>query len=71
MSEYTAYAPKRACSDAGDNVFARRVPLAMAYVRDQDWERPLRARDALNCGTAFRSLVMPFTGAEVDDEKQC
>jgi len=69
MSEYTAYAPKRACSDAGDNVFARRVPLAMAYVRDQDWERPMRAHDALNHGTAFRSLVMPFVGREVRNEQ--
>jgi len=66
MSEYTVFD-----SGARGGVPGGRVPLAMAYVRDQDWERPLRARDALNCGTAFRSLVMPFTGAEVDDEKQC
>lgn len=41
----------------------------MAFVRDQDWERPMRAEDALKHGTAFRSLVKPFVGAEVCDEK--
>ena len=54
----------------GDSVFCAEVPLAMAYVRDQRWEKPMRAMDALKNGTAFHSLVKPFLGAEVCDEKQ-
>ena len=66
MSEYTVFDSGARGGMSGD-----RVPLAMAYVRDQDWERPLSARDALRSGTAFGSLAKPFVGAEVDDEKQC
>ena len=69
MSEYTVYTQQTANGES-DAMFARRVPLAMAFVRDQDWERPMRAMDALKSGTAFRSLVKPFTGAEVCDEEQ-
>lgn len=69
MSDYIAYAPNPACKDPGDSAFAQWVPLAMAYVRDQNWERPMRAYDALNHGTAFRSLVMPFVGREVCNEQ--
>ena len=59
QKEYTAAESRRA-----DGVFCGNVPLAMAYVRDQDWECPLNARDALKNGTAFGSLVMPFKGRE-------
>ena len=42
----------------------KRVPYAMAFVRMQDWERPLNADEALHRGTAFSSLIKPFTGKE-------
>jgi len=63
MNDYTAFEP--ACTCGGrDGANDRNIPLAMAYVRDQSWERVLTARDALNCGTAFRSLVKPFRGED-------
>lgn len=67
MNDYSVYMPKDARRD-GDGVFSANVPLAMAYVRDQDWEKPMCAMDALKHGTAFRRLVKPFTGREVRDE---
>ena len=63
MKDYSAYESARTCG-GGDDVFGRNVPLAMAYVRDQDWEKPMTACDALNSGTAFKSLVMPFRGED-------
>ena len=41
-----------------------RMPYAMAFVQPQCWENVLCAEDALACGTAFRSLIMPFLGKE-------
>lgn len=69
MNDYSAFMAKDSCRE-NDSVFAANVPLAMAYVRDQNWENPMRAMDALKSGTAFRSLVKPFLGTEVCDEKQ-
>lgn len=43
-----------------NNPSARHIPYAMAYVRPQEWEMPLRAQEALARGTAFLSLVKPF-----------
>ncbi len=63
MKDYAAFEPARSCGES-DGVFNQNIPLAMAYVRDQDWERVMTARDALNHGTAFRSLVMPFRGED-------
>lgn len=63
MKDYAAFEPARSCGES-DGVFNQNIPLAMAYVRDQDWERAMTARDALNHGTAFRSLVMPFRGED-------
>ena len=40
--------------------------LAMAYVPVQRWEKPMSAAEALNRGTAFRSLVKPFWAMEVE-----
>jgi len=62
VKEYTAVNPAE--NSGSDGVFNRSVPLAMAYVRDQSWESPMTACDALSCGTAFRSLVMPFRGED-------
>ena len=61
MKEYAAVDFACACGNT-DGVFNKSVPLAMAYVRDQNWEKPLSACDAMNSGTAFFSLVMPFVG---------
>ena len=61
MNDYTAYGSACTCG-RDDGVFCGNIPLAMAYVKDQDWEKAMAARDALNHGTAFRSLVMPFRG---------
>ncbi len=45
--------------------------LAMAYVPFQTWETPMMAEEALQAGTVFPSLVMPFLmgkGGEGDAE---
>lgn len=59
MTDYTAIQ-----REASDGVFNEGVPLAMAFVREQQWEKPMSARDALNHGSAFRSLVKPFRGED-------
>ena len=64
MKDYTALESARTCGGS-DGVLCRNVPLAMAYVKDQSWETPLTACDALSSGTAFASLVMPFRGEDV------
>ena len=61
MNDYTTIGSALGCG-RDDGVFCGNVPLAMAYVRDQRWEKTMTARDALNSGTAFGSLVMPFRG---------
>ena len=43
------------------------MPYAMAYVKVQEWEKTLGAAEALESGTAFGSLVMPFTGRKVEE----
>lgn len=43
------------------------VPYAMAYVKVQEWEKPMCAEEALESGTAFGCLVMPFTGKKVEE----
>lgn len=67
MNDYRVYTPADPCAK-DDGVFSADVPLAMAYVKDQKWETPMCAADALSHGTAFRRLVKPFLGAEVCDE---
>ena len=37
-------------------------PLAMAYVPYQSFEDLLESEKALECGTLFRALYMPFRG---------
>ena len=59
QKDYTAVEARKT-----DGVFCGNTPLAMAYVRDQAWECPMNARDALKSGTVFKSLVMPFAGKE-------
>lgn len=58
MCEYIPLYPAEETKHAPSAVYA------MAFVRMQDWERPLKAGEALSRGTAFSSLVKPFTGKE-------
>ncbi|MDO4357207.1 MAG: spore coat associated protein CotJA [Clostridia bacterium] len=69
MSEYNQY-PSRSEARSGD-VFSRRVPYGMAYVRLQKWECPFNAYEALANGTAFHSLVKPFGAMEVPRHECC
>lgn len=66
MSEYEN---ESRCNPRDETIDAfapnQRVPLAMAYVRFQRWETPVTAEEALQRGTAFASLVMPFEAMEV------
>lgn len=41
------------------------APLAMSYVPWQKWEALFNESDALNRGTAFPSLELPFLRKEV------
>lgn len=40
--------------------FPSDAPLAMAYVRYQQWGNTMTANEALDKGTLFSELVMPF-----------
>ncbi|MBE6841937.1 MAG: spore coat associated protein CotJA [Oscillospiraceae bacterium] len=40
--------------------FPSATPLAMAYVPFQTWEEPFDASDALQAGTLFPQLDLPF-----------
>lgn len=40
--------------------FPSDAPLAMAYVRYQQWGNTLTAKEALDNGTLFSDLIMPF-----------
>jgi len=68
MNDYRVYALENPCAK-DDDVFSANVPLAMAYVKDQKWETPMCAADALKNGTAFKRLVKPFSGREVRNEQ--
>ncbi len=37
-------------------------PLSMAYVPMQPWEKPYSAKEALQAGTIFPGLDLPFLG---------
>lgn len=43
-----------------ENAFPTHITLAQAYVPMQQWETPMPPQDALEAGTVFPSLVMPF-----------
>ncbi|MGN0666380.1 MAG: spore coat associated protein CotJA [Huintestinicola sp.] len=45
--------------------FPDETPLAMAYVPYQSWEKPYEENKALEAGTIFPSLDMPFKGKEL------
>lgn len=62
MSEYEIFRP---CEADSNDMDARRIPYAMAFVRPQHWETPFDAQAALEHGTAFRRLVKPFGAMEV------
>ena len=69
MNDCAVRTHEKGCG-GNDAVFCADVPLAMAYVRDQKWECPMNARDALNHGTAFKRLVKPFRGGEGCKDEQ-
>lgn len=48
-----------------DGRFPDRTPLAMAYVPWQSWEETYPENTALEKGTIFPSLDLPFCGREV------
>ena len=61
------YDPKD--EDAGDcevtaGVFPKEMPIAMAYVPFQKWEKPYDVMTALARATIFPSLDKPFIGEE-------
>lgn len=48
-----------------NGVFPEETPLAMAYVPYQTWEKPYSENKALEVGTIFPSLDLPFKGKEL------
>lgn len=51
--------------------FPEHTPIGMAYVPYQEWETPYDDVIALQRGTIFPSLDLPFIGEEaVPDERQ-
>jgi len=64
MPDYTLIRTETFGRDESVNIPAQpcRTPYAMAYVQPQCWENVLCAEEALSCGSAFRSLIMPFLG---------
>ena len=51
--------------NAFDYINLGQLPLAMAYVPFQRWENLYEPRRALQRGTIFPSLDMPFCGREM------
>lgn len=48
------------------SVFPEMTPVGMAYVPFQQWEEPFPENIALEKGTIFPSLDLPFRGGEAD-----
>lgn len=46
--------------------FPSETPVGMCYVPFQQWETPYAENTALEIGTMFPSLNLPFLGKEVD-----
>ena len=46
--------------------FPPETPVGMCYVPFQQWEKPYAENTALENGTMFPSLNLPFLGREVD-----
>ena len=47
------------------SAFPSETPVGMAYVPFQAWETPFPENDALEMGTIFPSLYLPFEGRSV------
>lgn len=47
--------------------FPPETPVGMCYVPFQQWETPYAENAALENGTMFPSLNLPFLGREVDN----
>ena len=66
MNDDTVFRPCREAASIDEALIPKDAALAMAYVPVQRWEKPMGAAEALNRGTAFRSLVKPFWAMEVE-----
>ncbi len=49
---------------AGDDMTAG-LPLAMAYIPKQEWRRAYDPEKALEVGTLFEELHLPFEGVQM------
>ena len=50
--------------------FPAETPIGMCYVPFQQWEEPYAENVALERGTIFPSLDLPFTGKEVSGNER-
>ena len=55
--------PMPRCNDMGYN--NKDFPLGMAYVPWQQFQEVYDVEKAINCGTIFPELYMPFCGKQV------
>lgn len=60
--EHTAPDKNRSVKKMQDMLCMKSAPLAMSYVPWHRWEELLCEEEALNQGTAFAALIMPFCG---------
>ena len=70
MDETPIAVPTAACmraqtENAFDNTYLGRLPLAMAYVPFQQWGNIYEPYRALQRGTIFPELDLPFCGREL------
>lgn len=58
-------------SDSGTlSAFPAETPIGMCYVPFQQWEEPYAENIALERGTMFPSLDLPFCGKEVSGNER-
>lgn len=64
------FEPQNCCQVFGEGEVLDRLPLAMAYVPMQRWEQLYEPAVALDRGTLFCKLDLPFKGkGAVEDGK--
>ncbi|MGN0674473.1 MAG: spore coat associated protein CotJA [Oscillospiraceae bacterium] len=52
------------------SAFPAETPIGMCYVPFQQWEIPYAENIALERGTIFPSLDLPFLGKEISDNER-
>ncbi len=66
---YNTFRPQQSCCGSNfivpEGAFPAETPLAMAYVPFQSWEETYPENKALETGTIFPSLDMPFKGRQL------